>query len=318
MKRSERSSSSLWIGISAAEGRPKPVGVPAMWASAEQRAYDLRIELAGELPGRHERRLGHGVELRRDVGALVQGQTGAGRNLWNAYRPAMGAAQGESLIPTHTSVIETGVDHVLDSGFAHLAGPIGSPSEARALATRIASGAELRSPLAAGMPALVRVGEFVIPPEGAQAREFQVLHIDFGLPIDPHGPQDVARYTALHIPLDRAATSARTRIVRLAALLGQRRWPANDALIDRLVDYGSSRAARQGCADYVEGILARLVEAADEAEASLPRASERLCGQELGSIADERRHFAARGLRLEAAEVLTLRDAALAAFSPTR
>lgn len=212
--------------------------------------------------------------------------------------------KSERPIPTSPSAIETSVDQVLRARFAHLEGPFSSPSEARVVAERIAVAVELESPLATGMPALVAVGEFVIPPEGVPSRDFQVLHIDFGLPIDSHGHKDVARYTALHVPLDRPATSAQTRIVRLAALLGQRRWPSGKALTDRLLAYGSSRVAGDGAADYVEGVLARLVEAADEAEASLPTASECLCGEELENITAEREHFARRGLRLQAAEVL--------------
>jgi hypothetical protein len=117
-------------------------------------------------------------------------------------------------------------------------------------------------------------------------------------------PNDVARYTALHVPADRPVTSARTRIVPLASLLGQRKWSPSDTLASQLVDYGASRGARDGRAGYVEGVLARLVEAADEGKASLPSASECLCGQELESLADERDHFAARRLCLEAVEVL--------------
>jgi hypothetical protein len=196
------------------------------------------------------------------------------------------------------------VDQLVAAGFVHLGGPFGSWEEARLVAERLADSAEGRSPLGRGMPALVAVGEFILPPEGVPARDFQLLHFDFGLPIDPHALQDVARYTALHVPLGRPAPSARTRIVPLAALLAQREWPRADALAAQLVEYGSSRGARDGSGEYVEGILARLVEAADEGGPSLPSASECLCGQELDSLEEERMHFASRGLRLQEAEVL--------------
>ena len=216
----------------------------------------------------------------------------------------MRARSGDALIPMATLRPDTRADRLLRFGFVHVRASFRTPSEALAVAERIARAAELRSPLAHGMPALVSVGEFVIPPEGAPRPDFQVLHIDFGLPIDPHAPNDVARYSALHVPADWAPTSARTRIVPLALLLSQRKWLPCDMLAGRLVEYGASRGARDGDADYVEGVLARLVEAADEGEASLPSASDCLCGQELESVADEHDHFAARGLRLEAVELL--------------
>jgi hypothetical protein len=201
------------------------------------------------------------------------------------------------------SHLQASAAHVLGRGFVHLEGPFADPSHARAAAGRIARVAELGSPLAAGMPALASVGEFVIPPEGAPTRDFQVLHFDFGLPIDCSGALDVARYTALHIPLGRAAASARTRIAQLAPLLGQRKWPPTDVVTERLVEYGTRGGTRTGDGRYVEGILARLVEAADDSEASLPSACDCLCGEELTTLAEEREHFATRGVPLEEAEV---------------
>ena len=45
------------------------------------------------------------------------------------------------------------------------------------------------------------IGDFVLPPvDGPETRDFQTLHFDFGLPIDPKLDQDVARYTALYWP----------------------------------------------------------------------------------------------------------------------
>jgi len=53
----------------------------------------------------------------------------------------------------------------------------------------------------------------------------------------------------------------------------------------------------------VEGILARLVEAADGCS-SLPSAADAnfLCGMEFASLAEERAHFARHGLKLDAIE----------------
>jgi hypothetical protein len=47
---------------------------------------------------------------------------------------------------------------------------------------------------------LTVIGDFIIPPsDGSVSRDFQTLHFDFGLPLDPRIAQDVARYTALCI-----------------------------------------------------------------------------------------------------------------------
>ena len=44
------------------------------------------------------------------------------------------------------------------------------------------------------------IGDFVIPPaHGLASRDFQTLHVDFGLPLDPRIAEDVARYTALFV-----------------------------------------------------------------------------------------------------------------------
>ena len=64
-------------------------------------------------------------------------------------------------------------------------------------------------------------------------------------------------------------------------------WPPAERLPNRLVEYGGGEG-------YVEGILARLVEAADEDEPSLPPHPECLCGEELDGILEEREHFARR------------------------
>jgi hypothetical protein len=147
--------------------------------------------------------------------------------------------------------------------------------------------------LGAGMPPLSVVGEFTIPPPSAGRRDFQALHLDFGLPVVP-GASDVARFTALYIDRDRARTTAATRIVPLRTLFEQRAWVKPELLLERLRRYGDANAP-------VEGILARLVEAADGSP-TLPRSGDALCGLELDSLAHERAHFASRGLDLDAVE----------------
>ena len=154
------------------------------------------------------------------------------------------------------------------------------------------------------MPPLAVVGDFTVPPPGARSRDFQTLHMDFGLPIVPDRPSDVARFTALYVDRDRAPT-ALTRVVPLRRLLGQRAWVEPELLLERLRRYGESHAGldverRTG---YVEGIFARLVEAADDSP-TLPPSGDAgfLCGMEFASLAEERAHFAERRLEVDAVE----------------
>ncbi|MEO6857508.1 MAG: hypothetical protein ABI323_02835 [Solirubrobacteraceae bacterium] len=87
-------------------------------------------------------------------------------------------------------------------------------------------------PVDPGFSPLEVIGEFVIPPvPGPASRDFQTLHFDFGLPLNPVVANDVARYTALHIPLGAAASQAITRLVPLRPLLEQARWPEEGALL---------------------------------------------------------------------------------------
>ena len=150
------------------------------------------------------------------------------------------------------------------------------------------------------MPALEIVGEFTVPPAGALRRDFQSLHIDFGLPINGRTPVDVARFTALYVDSRHPPPTAFTRVVSLGRLLGQRPWSGRRALVSRLRRYGTTADAE---AVYVEGILARLVEAADNG-AALPSPADAtvLCGMEFASLAEERAHFARHGLDLDAVE----------------
>ena len=74
------------------------------------------------------------------------------------------------------------------------------------------------------MPALQVVGEFSVPPAGALRRDFQTLHIDFGLPIEGCEALDVARFTALYVDARHPPTTAFTRVVPLNALLAQRHF----------------------------------------------------------------------------------------------
>ena len=81
-------------------------------------------------------------------------------------------------------------------------------------------------------------------------------------PLDPKVEQDVARFTALYVPTDVADVQAVTRLVPLVALVGQRSWPPPDELVQRLASYGRTHGAWDDDRGYVEGSLARIVEAA--------------------------------------------------------
>ena len=154
---------------------------------------------------------------------------------------------------------------------------------------------------------LAVIGDFVLPPiDGQPTREFQTLHFDFGLPLDPKLEQDVARYTALHIPLGTAAGSAVTRLVPLAPLLSQRSWPPFPELLGGLIAYGRTHGAWDDCLGYVEGSLARIVEGAVPDSARLPSVKANpdfLCGTEFDSLRAEVGFFGRHGLRVEGVEV---------------
>jgi hypothetical protein len=147
------------------------------------------------------------------------------------------------------------------------------------------------------------LGDYVVPPaDGAQSRDFQTLHVDFGLPLNPIVPADLARFTALHIPASATSVHALTRLVPLAALLAQRSWAPRDELVHRLTAYGTSHGAWADSAGYSEGSFARIVEATSGMTPVLPsvRAEpEFLCGTEFATLAAETRFFAARGLAVD-------------------
>jgi hypothetical protein len=148
----------------------------------------------------------------------------------------------------------------------------------------------------ADLKELAVVGEFIVPPRGVVQRDFQALHIDFGLPRVGADAVAVARFTALHCAADLTASGAATRMVPLAGLLGQRNWPDPDVLIDRL-------RAKSADDEAVEGVLARVVEALDQTRDLPAKDSDGfLCGMEFASLADERRYFARHGMSLESAE----------------
>jgi hypothetical protein len=150
------------------------------------------------------------------------------------------------------------------------------------------------------------VGDFVLPPpDERESRDFQTLHFDFGLPLAPGPDLDVGRFTALHIPFGLEGVSAVTRLVPLAPLLAQRAWPGRAELIARVVAYGETHGAWDDEQGYVEGSLARLVEAAAGSR-RLPSVRAEpgfLCGTEFDSVLSEAQFLEAMGLRIDAVQV---------------
>ena len=157
-----------------------------------------------------------------------------------------------------------------------------------------------------GAPALGLVGDFVLPPpDGQESRDFQTLHFDFGIPVDPQVDHDVGRYTALHIPMGFGHVSAMTRLVPLARLLPQRSWPGESELLARLVNYGRTHGAWADDQGYVEGSLARFVEAAAGAPAlpSVKVDADFLCGMEFDGLDAELRFFQGHSLRVDEVQI---------------
>lgn len=182
-------------------------------------------------------------------------------------------------------------------GFVRIPGPFPRPAEAWSMARAVidATGAS-EIPIAL-------IGEFVIPPsEGPASRDFQTLHFDFGLPLAPVSPADVARFTALHVHAQTPASAAVTRVLPLRALLAGGSWPDRHALVERFAAYGDSHGRWDAEAGYQEGSLARIVEAALGQTPVLPSVRTEqgfLCGTEFATLADEVAFFARRGLRVD-------------------
>jgi hypothetical protein len=189
-------------------------------------------------------------------------------------------------------------------GFVRIDGPFGASDEAFEFAGALVEVCRLER----GLLPLSVIGDFVVPPlDGGETRDFQTLHFDFGLPLDPKVDQDVARCTALYIPADVAGVQAATRLVPLAALLGQRPWPPPAKLVERLTSYGKTHGAWDDDSGYVEGSLARIVEAAAaDGSPTLPSVKVEpgfLCGLEFDCLPAELAFFARHGLQLDDAEV---------------
>jgi hypothetical protein len=181
-------------------------------------------------------------------------------------------------------------------GFVRVPGRWTDHAAAWRRATLIAEQARDLDPLHVGLPAWEPVGEFTLPPPGFVQRDFQALHIDYGLPVLAGPPLAVSRFTALYLDGQQAGSGAATRIVPLRPLLAQRSWPVPEALKERL-----TRAADGD--HLVEGIMARIIESADQSQDLPDRDTEGfLCGMEFATLDEERDYFAQHGLDLPAAE----------------
>jgi hypothetical protein len=151
------------------------------------------------------------------------------------------------------------------------------------------------------------IGTFVVPPpDGPPSRDFQTLHFDFGVPLVPVVPAEVARLTALHVPASASSAQASTRFVGLRPLVSGHAWPGLDELVRRFVAYGHSHGAWQPDLGYAEGSLARIIEAALDQPPVLPSVCadpDFLCGTEFSTIDDETLFFAERALCIDAVTV---------------
>jgi len=219
--------------------------------------------------------------------------------------PSTGAGQSPPLVSIALVITSSTAGSIcavelLDCGFVHLREQCASKSAAWTTAREVFADARRPDAIGADMPPLEDVGEFTVPPADALRRDFQTLHIDFGLPIEAEEPLDIARFTALYVDPRHPPTTALTRVVPLRPLLQQRAWSPRSTLLTNLRRYG--RPAPVG-AGYVEGILARLVEAADNCAALPPTTAPNfLCGMEFATLAEERAHFARHSLELDDVE----------------
>jgi hypothetical protein len=197
--------------------------------------------------------------------------------------------------------VETCTDSLQRRGFAWSRGNFGDSQEAFEFASELIHA----SRAASGGTALTAIGDFVLPPPGGQStRDFQTLHFDFGLPLDPNAKQDVGHYTALYVPRGFRSASAVTRLVPLAALLSQRAWPSRAELLERFRAYGETHGARENARGYFEGSLARVVEAA-AATRLLPSVKTEpafLCGMEFDSLHSELIFFRHHSLSVQAVQ----------------
>ena len=120
------------------------------------------------------------------------------------------------------------------------------------------------------------------------------------------------------MPVGAPPGEAVTRLVPLRPLLAGRPWPDRDELVRRFAAYGASHGAWDDQQGYVEGSLARVVEAALGQRlvlASVKAHPGFLCGTEFATATEEQSFLAERGLHPDAVEIaVRLRPGELAVF----
>jgi hypothetical protein len=196
----------------------------------------------------------------------------------------------------HPEELTCAARSLVGQGFVHLWAPWPGWSEARHDSLRLIAAARAGDQIGQGLPGLGVVGEFVSPPSGSLRRDYQVLHIDFGLPIAGDEPVDSARFTVLHMDADQQGSGSVTRIVGLRSLLSQRSWPDRSEIATRL-----GLAARPD--RPVEGILGRIVETVDRGTVLPPVTTPgMLCGMEFSSYEDEESYFWSHGMDVSKVE----------------
>lgn len=112
-----------------------------------------------------------------------------------------------------------------EQGFVHLPERFACRGDAWARVSSVAMHACMGLRGANAWWPLEVVGEFNLPPEGVEQRDFQALHIDFGVPRLTADVVDVALYTGLYIDPARESSGSSTRVVGLGELVKQRAWP---------------------------------------------------------------------------------------------
>lgn len=184
-------------------------------------------------------------------------------------------------------------DHLVSKGFVLVPQRFSSVDEAWAAALSVTTRA--RELTRGASESMEVVGEFNVPPDGVEQRDFQALHIDFGLPRRGADAIDVALYTALYIHMGHESSGTATRLVPLRRLLPQRAWPAPTVIAARL-------RRTTGDARDVEGVMARIIECVDETQDLPAQDAGFVCGMEFTSLDEEDRYFRQHGMRLQEAE----------------
>jgi hypothetical protein len=182
-----------------------------------------------------------------------------------------------------------------EQGFAHFRNRFTSRGDAWARALSVATQARRITSGGGDLHRLEVVGEFNLPPEQAEQRDFQPLHIDFGIPRVAADAVDIALYTGLYIDADRAGSGTSTRLVPLHRILRQRTWPPAPVVGERIRSTAHDRSA-------TEGILARIVACIDQTWDLPAKDDDFLCGMEFNSIDEERRFYRRHGINLNLAE----------------